>query len=110
MKHKRLAWVALVGAAASASAANAQLSPGQMVQGRVARSVQFGASAAVDYDNNVARTSSALAAAEGIKPEDVTYTPSVNANVVLPVGRQALFLTGNLGYTGHQYNSQLDNT
>jgi hypothetical protein len=110
MKHKRLAVVALVGAAASASAANAQLAPNQMAQGRVARSVQINASAAVQYDSNVARTSDTLAAQEGIRPEDTTYTPSINANMVLPVGRQALFLSGVVGYTGHQYNTQLDNT
>jgi len=110
MKHKGFALAALLGAAASASAAAAQVAPDQMVGGRLKRTVDITANASVQYDTNVARTSEALAARENIRPEDTTYTPSIYAHLLLPIGRQAVFLDGSLGYTGHQHNSQLDNT
>lgn len=99
---------ALVGVAASASAASAQVGPDQMVGARLKRTVDISANASVQYDTNVARTSEALAARENIRPEDTTYTPSIYANLLLPIGRQAVFLNGSVGYTGHQYNTQLD--
>ena len=110
MRHKGFALAALIGAAASASAASAQILPDQMVGPRLKRTVDITATAAVEYDTNVARTSEALAAQENIRPEDTTYTPSIYAHMLLPVGRQAVFLDGSVGYTGHQYNTRLDNT
>jgi hypothetical protein len=108
MKHKGIAVLALVGMAVGASAARAQLSPDQMVQARQSRLAQILLSANVEYDSNVARASPALAAAEGLHLSDTVYTPSLNANLVFPLGRQALFLDGIVGYAAHQENSQLD--
>ncbi|HLZ75491.1 outer membrane beta-barrel protein [Phenylobacterium sp.] len=113
MKHRRLTVLALVGTAAVASAAHAQsesgpLAPGQMAQARQARMAQFLLSANAEYDSNVVRASPTLAAQEGLHLADTTYSPTLNANLVLPVGRQALFLDGNVGYVAHQENTRLD--
>jgi hypothetical protein len=108
MKHKQIAVLALAGMAMAASAAQAQLAPEQMVQARQARMAQFMLSANAEYDSNVARASPTLAARQGLHISDTVYTPALNANLVLPVGRQALFMDGTVGYAAHQQNSQLD--
>lgn len=66
------------------------------------------ASAEAEYDSNVANASDAQASSQGIQPEDVVYTPQVSANLVMPIGRQALFLQGSASYLYHQNNHQLD--
>jgi hypothetical protein len=101
--------LALVGVAAAASAAHAQqLAPDQMAQARQSRLTQILLTANVEYDSNIVRSSPTLAAQEGLHLSDTTYSPTLNTNVVFPVGRQALFLTGDVGYVGHQQNSRLD--
>jgi hypothetical protein len=60
------------------------------------------------YDSNVAHSSEALAAARGIKPEDEMFRPKLHFDIVQPVGRQSLFLSGFTGYDFHKYNKQLD--
>jgi hypothetical protein len=60
------------------------------------------------YDSNVARGSQATADERNIRPDDITYSPRVTVDISLPIGRQALFLAGDVGYDYHQYNTQLD--
>lgn len=110
MKHWRLAGGAVVGAVLCASAAGAQtqLTSDALAQGRPSRSMEFDGSMRVEYDSNIDRTSPQLAAQEGLTPGDVLYAPTLNADVVLPIGRQAVFLDGSVGYLGHDHNTQLD--
>lgn len=109
MKHNRIRMFALVGTAAVASAAHAQqLAPDQMAQARQSRLAQILLTANVEYDSNIVRASPTLAALEGLHLSDTTFSPTLNTNLVFPVGRQALFLTGDVGYVGHQQNSRLD--
>ena len=67
-------------------------------------SVQFAAT----YYTNVAGSSDTLAALRGLKAEDVVYAPSVNLNLVEPLGGATLFLSGYAGYDFHQRNTILD--
>src|ERR1035441_5879970 len=60
------------------------------------------------YYSNIAGSSAALAAREGIKRADVVYDPTVLANLVEPMGGVTLFLMGQAGYDIHQRNSILD--
>jgi hypothetical protein len=60
------------------------------------------------YDTNVARTSEAVAAARGLEKDDYVVTPMLAANIVQPIGQQALFLDGLVGYDFHANNKILD--
>jgi hypothetical protein len=60
------------------------------------------------YFSNIAGSSGAFAAARGLKPSDVLYSPAVNVNLAEPMGGLSLFLAGQAGYDIHQRNSILD--
>jgi hypothetical protein len=99
------------------SAAMAQVSaPGPMtptgglptLPGAGARLFELDVNGRVEYDSNVARGQTVVANAKSLHKDDVLYQPSATVNLNLPVGRQALFLTGNVGYDFHQYNSDLN--
>jgi hypothetical protein len=76
------------------------------IEDKQVRQIDF--TTALLYDSNVSHTSDALSAQRGIKPEDETVRPGLNFNVVQPVGREALFLSGFAGYDFHRYNKDLD--
>jgi hypothetical protein len=91
----------------TATPASAQSFPG--TPGELGgRTVTIEASARALYDSNVARGSSAVAGVRDLREDDITYTPAVAVNVVLPVARSAVFLRGSVGYDFHQYNTILD--
>lgn len=60
------------------------------------------------YDDNVARSGAAVAAARGLEQEDVIVSPTVTLDILQPVGRQALFLQGLAGYNFYNENDQLN--
>ena len=60
------------------------------------------------YYTNVAGSSEALATARGLKLADEVYNPSINLNLVEPMGGISLFLIGQAGYNFYQQNSVLD--
>ena len=60
------------------------------------------------YFTNIAGSSAALANARGVKRIDELYSPSINLNLVEPMGGLSLFLAGQAGYDFHQRNSILD--
>jgi hypothetical protein len=62
----------------------------------------------VEYDSNVAGGEEAVAALRGLRKDDILYQPGVLINLNLPVGRQAVFLSGNVSYDFHQYNDTLN--
>lgn len=72
------------------------------------RRVDFSAGAAVEHHSNVARTDEAAAQLRGITQEDTIFTPTAAVDILVPVGRQALFLTGSVGYSFYEKNDQLN--
>jgi hypothetical protein len=64
--------------------------------------------AAVAHDSNVSRSSPQLAALRGLSLADTTYSPTLALDVLLPVGRESVFLKGSAGYVTHDRNSRLD--
>ncbi|MGH6987281.1 MAG: porin [Caulobacteraceae bacterium] len=59
------------------------------------------------YNSNVTGTASG-ASPSGIKPEDEIGRPSLDLNIFLPEGRDAVFLKGYAGYDFHVVNTQLN--
>jgi hypothetical protein len=72
------------------------------------RRLDFGITGTVLYDSNVARGSNAQAQARGLVQEDVRFTPAATLDMLIPVGRHALFATALAGYDIHARNSRLD--
>ncbi|WP_156406064.1 outer membrane beta-barrel protein [Phenylobacterium sp. Root700] len=72
------------------------------------RKLDFGLQGGIEHNSNVARTSKGQAALRGLSPADTIYTPSATVDAVLPVGRQALFLNGAVGYSFYDKNDKLD--
>jgi len=65
-------------------------------------------SVAVRYDSNVARATDEVAQLRGLKKSDWRVTPSLNIHIEKPVGRQALFLIGDVGYDFYARNHRLN--
>jgi hypothetical protein len=72
------------------------------------RQLHASTSLSVLYDSNFARSSQAQADLRGIEPKEVTLRPQLDFEAVEPLGRQIVFLNGNVGYVFHKENSQLD--
>ncbi|MFZ5720255.1 MAG: hypothetical protein ACOY5Y_12430 [Pseudomonadota bacterium] len=105
MRLQALALSAIGGVVSLApSAAHAQAVPEIGTE----REWTVGASGEVYYDTNTSRTEDDFAVVRGIKQEDYVFTPSLTASIMQPFGRQAVFLKGNVGYTFHRYNPNLD--
>jgi hypothetical protein len=101
MKYGRLACGALVATAVSAPALAAPApAPSRHISVEISGEVQ--------YDSDLPRVSEQEAALRHQTMEDTTYLPSLNFDVLMPVGRQALFLTGSAAYAYHENNSILD--
>lgn len=98
MVYGKLAAGVALGALAAATAASAQEE----------RRLDFGLQATVEHQSNVAQTSKSQAALRGLSLDDTIFTPGANVNIVQPVGRQALFLDGSVGYAFYQNNDQLN--
>ena len=114
MKYGPLALGVLLCAAAMSSSAAAQQAASTgvtatgMIQGRQQRQIKFDALADVEHDTNLARTNAILAAQRNITPEDTIGTPTLSVDVVEPIGRQAVFVNGSVGYRFHKNNPRLD--
>lgn len=72
------------------------------------RQMEIRARADAIHQTNVGQLNKALSLSRGITPEDWTFRPSLQIDVVQPLGRQALFLKGSAGYDFHRRNQQLD--
>lgn len=106
--YRRL-WIGLtIAATMCASAATAQVEADAMARGRQPRQVHARVDGKVEYSTNVARASDAIAARQGIVPEDTTYAPTARVNIVQPIGQQAVFLDALTSYQFYDKNTQLD--
>lgn len=72
------------------------------------REISIQAVSRVEYDSNVLRTSRAAAATRGLEADDIRWSPSLDLNILYPVGRNSLYLNGSIGYRFHRNNDQLD--
>ncbi|MGE4411564.1 MAG: outer membrane beta-barrel protein [Sphingobium sp.] len=72
------------------------------------RRLDISADIYTQYDSNLARTNKDNASLRGLHRSDVTVTPSINADILYPVGRHQFSLSGGIGYDIHARNSQLD--
>ncbi len=98
MARTAVALAFLLGSSALASPSMAQIT----------KNIDLGARVGVLYDSNVARASEAVANARGIKRSDTIITPAVTADITQPVGRQYVYLQGNLGYSFYTNNTDLN--
>ena len=62
----------------------------------------------VRYDSNVARGSDEIARERDIRPSDWRVTPSLNLALEKPLGKQTLFLNGDVGYDFYAHNKRLN--
>jgi hypothetical protein len=60
------------------------------------------------FDTNISRSSAALAADRGLKQEDWVYSPNVSVDLTRPIGPEAVFLVGDIGYDFHQTDTVLN--
>jgi hypothetical protein len=65
-------------------------------------------SATDTYDHNVLRLDKATATPTGFARSDYRFTPSIDIDIVQPVGLQSVFLSGNAGYDFYKRNSRLE--
>ncbi len=98
MFYVRTAVGVVIGAASLSSQAAAQ----------EARRLDFGLTSQVEHHSNVSRTNKAQAEARGLTLSDTIITPAATVDLLLPVGRQTVFLRGALGYSFYDKNTQLN--
>jgi hypothetical protein len=101
-------WVLALGVSGAALFAGGVSAAQEMPEVGREREWRFGARVDAAYDNNISRSTRALAVLRGVEQEDYLLTPSLTAAVVQPVGRQAIFLNADAGYTFYRRNPQLD--
>jgi len=65
-------------------------------------------SVAVRYDSNVARASEEVAELRGLKRSDWRMTPNLNIDIEKPLGRQVIYLNGDVGYDFYATNHRLN--
>ena len=94
----KVSFCVLLGAGALSTPAHAQ----EM------RRLDFGLQGRVEYNSNVARTDETQAAIRGLTLGDTIFTPAATFDLLLPVGRQSLFLLGSAGYSFYDNNKDLD--
>ncbi|UTP40980.1 hypothetical protein M9M90_07295 [Phenylobacterium sp. LH3H17] len=97
MAKRALAFALLIGSSTLAFPAAAQ----------VTRNLSGSLGLGVVTDSNVARTSDAVAALRGIEQRDTILTPSATIDWTQPVGRNSVFLRGQVGYQIYEKNTEL---
>lgn len=80
----------------------------QTPAGGGSREFKIGARATGTYDTNVSRSTKAVAAIRGLALDDYFVTPAATISVVQPLGRNSLFLAGDVGYAFYKRNTELN--
>ncbi len=62
----------------------------------------------LEYDDNILRLPDNVPTAAGRHRDDYRSSPQLAVNIVRPIGRQSVFLTGLVGYDFYKYNRQLN--
>jgi hypothetical protein len=92
--------------AGAAFGAQAQDQAGSYAMG--ANNMGLAFSVGETYDSNVARSSAAQAAARGLHPEDAKTDVNLNLDLLHALGRQSVFLAGDVGYQFFDKNTVLN--
>lgn len=71
------------------------------------RRLDIDASVRLQYDSNVLRSIDP-AAMPGAQSDDVRVTPALGFDILRPIGRQAVFLNGSVGYDFYRKNTRLN--
>ena len=71
------------------------------------RNLTIGLKARAEYDSNVARGNRTFSDLTGVRPDDIRYNLAASVDASMPVGRQSVFLRGDIGYDFYQYNKSL---
>jgi|SRR5579859_6052 len=66
------------------------------------------AQAEVIYSSNIAGGDATVAALRGVTPKDIDYDLGTTINLQLPIGREIVFLSGNVDLQRHDRNSVLN--
>ncbi|MES3026262.1 MAG: outer membrane beta-barrel protein [Pseudomonadota bacterium] len=82
--------------------------PAQAAAQDAGKKVVIGLHATLEHDSNVSRTSAVEATLQGLTPADTLFTPSVTVGLLMPVGRQSVFLNGAAGYSFYDQNTSLN--
>ncbi|MFD1610315.1 outer membrane beta-barrel protein [Sphingomonas tabacisoli] len=86
-------------------------SPGRPNRGAPERHIGIRADVDVNYDSNVYGVSDQLAPTRlvgGRSKDDISITPSLQLDILLPLGRQSVFARGGIGYDFFTKNSELN--
>lgn len=76
-------------------------------QGTPERRLDFNVAMVLEYDSNVIGVSDALLQ-PGDSEDDIRATPTASIDLLLPVGRQSVFLNGSVGYDFYAENKRLE--
>lgn len=106
MRFRGLALGALVGV--GICVADAAAAQQQMPNIAAKRDLRIGLRAAGAYDDNVSRSSKAVAAIRGLQLSDYTFTPAATITLVQPIGPTTVFVSGDGGYVYYKENKQLN--
>lgn len=107
MRLRALAFAAIAatGACAAQRAEAQTQAPGGAAAGR---QLKIGARVEGAYDSNVSHSNGDVASIRGLSKSDYSATPSLTVSLSRPVGRQTVFLQGNVGYAFYRRNTQLN--
>jgi len=72
------------------------------------RSLKVGIRAQVEHDSNVVLGRDPLGQRDNLTPEDVLFIPSITIDLMQPVGRHSVYLSGSAGYTFYDKNTDLN--
>lgn len=113
---KTQAWIALLllgasGQAVAQSTANRPPSFGaapRVNPGAPTRQIDIRAQVDFGYDSNIFGVGRRFTGAAGRDLDDFSVTPSLQLNILQPVGRQSAYLSGQIGYDFYRRNDQLN--
>lgn len=104
-RRLKAVWGIAVALAAASGAALAQAASAQSALPERRMDIQI--SGRATYDSNTVRRRATLPS-DSLEAEDVRFTPSAILDIVFPISRQALFLSGSVGYDFYARNTQLN--
>mgnify|MGYP000614944027 CR=1 FL=1 len=106
--HSAARGVARAGVAIFATILAGQARAQSPADARDERRLDIGLNVSGFYDSDVLRGDTIRAVRPDAKKEDFIISPRLTADIVAPIGRQAAFLNGQLGYQFHKNNGYLD--